>query len=550
VSSDDQAERQTIQAQLDFLRRLAELHNLTIVDEYPDDGVSGTIPLDERPQGRRLLDDAKHGRFGAVIFFKTDRLARSLTVMLRAYEALDAAGVSIRSGTEPYDTSTPIGRFIFQMLGSFAELERENIKERTSHGRDRIARDGRFTGGVVPVGYDLGSDGRLTPSVRHIAALGITEAALVAEVFERIAGGSSAGAEAARLNALGVPVIYRQGRNEAKKCAVAWSPARIGAVIHNPVYKGRAILKSRFGPVEYPVPALVDEAAWSRAQAVLTRNKALARRNHKREYLLRALIRCGNCGLGYTGATLERRRADGRTFEQHGYRCNGQVMHVAAQKGGRCIGMQVDGRALEAAIWAKCAEIVRNPGEHLEASQQQLRARLAQSTDSEGRRQTLLAAIAAREAERERMLSLYKRGRISIAELDTQLDETAAALATLSAELQALRLRDDLTAFEEQRITQKATALAMLRDDIDAIEAMPDGPDKYARQREIVELLVNEITVHTEGEGRAKTSRIVVSMADEPRDGVVETETRHRAASTPRRTSPLPSARRRSRAGR
>ncbi|GBF32016.1 site-specific recombinases [Desulfocucumis palustris] len=59
VSSDDQAERGTIENQLEFARKYCDLHQLEIQDWYKDDGVTGTIPLEERPEGERLLDDAR-----------------------------------------------------------------------------------------------------------------------------------------------------------------------------------------------------------------------------------------------------------------------------------------------------------------------------------------------------------------------------------------------------------------------------------------------------------------------------------------------------------
>ena len=58
VSTEDQAERATIQAQLDFLRRYVDLHSLPVAGEYVDDGISGTVPLQDRPEGQRLLRDA------------------------------------------------------------------------------------------------------------------------------------------------------------------------------------------------------------------------------------------------------------------------------------------------------------------------------------------------------------------------------------------------------------------------------------------------------------------------------------------------------------
>lgn len=59
ASTEDQAERQTVQAQLTFLRRYCDLHQNAVADVYVDDGISGTVPLHERPEGRRLLEDAE-----------------------------------------------------------------------------------------------------------------------------------------------------------------------------------------------------------------------------------------------------------------------------------------------------------------------------------------------------------------------------------------------------------------------------------------------------------------------------------------------------------
>ena len=76
VSTEDQAERQTVQAQLDFLHKYCDLHGMTITGEYVDDGISGSTPLPDRMDGRRLLQDAEAGRFGVVIVYRLDRLGR------------------------------------------------------------------------------------------------------------------------------------------------------------------------------------------------------------------------------------------------------------------------------------------------------------------------------------------------------------------------------------------------------------------------------------------------------------------------------------------
>ncbi len=75
VSSEDQSDRGTIQSQIDFLRQFTTLYRLDVAGEYLDDGFSGTLPLNQRPESRRLLDDARSGRFDTVLVYRLDRLA-------------------------------------------------------------------------------------------------------------------------------------------------------------------------------------------------------------------------------------------------------------------------------------------------------------------------------------------------------------------------------------------------------------------------------------------------------------------------------------------
>ena len=148
VSSEEQRDRETIAIQREFLEQYCRLYGLEIAEIYADDGVSGTVPLYERPDGRRLLEDVREDRFTAVLVSKLDRLGRSLLVIVDAHDRLDAAGATLRSGREPIDTSNPSGRLIFQMLASFAEYDRENIRERTQAGLHRAFRRGKLMGRI------------------------------------------------------------------------------------------------------------------------------------------------------------------------------------------------------------------------------------------------------------------------------------------------------------------------------------------------------------------------------------------------------------------
>jgi DNA invertase Pin-like site-specific DNA recombinase len=103
-----------------------------IADWYIDVGISGS--KDSRPELNRLVTDAKRRRIDAVIVWKFDRFARSVSHLLRALETFRAVGVEFVSLSESVDTSTPTGKMIFTVLGAVAELERSLITERVRAG--------------------------------------------------------------------------------------------------------------------------------------------------------------------------------------------------------------------------------------------------------------------------------------------------------------------------------------------------------------------------------------------------------------------------------
>lgn len=100
----------------------------------------------ERPQLQRLLDQL---RPADVVVWKLDRLSRSLKDLLHIMERIAQAEAGFRSLTEAIDTTTPAGRMLMQMVGSFAEFERAMIRERTQAGLAIARTEGR-TGGWRP----------------------------------------------------------------------------------------------------------------------------------------------------------------------------------------------------------------------------------------------------------------------------------------------------------------------------------------------------------------------------------------------------------------
>jgi DNA invertase Pin-like site-specific DNA recombinase len=126
------------------LREYAERRGWSVVGEYVDIGISGT--KEKRPELDRLMAEAHRRRFDAVIVWKFDRFARSVSHLLRALENFQALGIHFVSLSESMDTSTPAGKMVFTVLGAVAELERSLIVERVKAGLRNARAKGKRIG--------------------------------------------------------------------------------------------------------------------------------------------------------------------------------------------------------------------------------------------------------------------------------------------------------------------------------------------------------------------------------------------------------------------
>lgn len=475
VSTEEQADRDTIQAQVTFLRQWAQLYDFPIVGEYTDDGVSGTLPLPERPGATRLLAAAQVGAFDAVAIYRVDRFARSLRVLLDGHNTLEACGVTLKSATEPFDSATPMGKFLLQLLGSMAELERSTILERTSLGRDRLVQACKWLGGPIPRGYCVDADGFLLPSERLIAPLGLTEADMMRDLYQRLANGSSGVAEAARLQALGVPFTryYRNGASSTTAAATHWRSTKVTTLIQSTIYKGIHTFKSRFGPITREVPALVSPALWDAANAQIQRNRALPKTNATRVYLLRGLIRCGLCGKRYVGQVVHRRRR-----QTAYYRCNGAQKSPVTGMATRCPGRVLHTAHLEAHIWARCKGFIVHPQRVLEALTQQLAATPAVETPQQ--EHALALALAEKQQDEERLLTVFRRGRITLAAFEAEMDQIDREKAALQAELAALQAQQKRQHARVDYLRHSQTLLETWRTKLAGIEAADDRAAMHA----------------------------------------------------------------------
>ena len=130
--------------QLKDLRQFAKARGWRVFDEYVDKGESGA--KDRRPQLDRLLEDARKRRIDGILVWKLDRFGRSLKSLVTTLEELRGLGVQFVSYTENLDFSTPAGRAMANLIGVFAEFERDLIRERVRAGVQNAKSKGKRLG--------------------------------------------------------------------------------------------------------------------------------------------------------------------------------------------------------------------------------------------------------------------------------------------------------------------------------------------------------------------------------------------------------------------
>jgi site-specific DNA recombinase len=179
------------------------------------------VDLEIRPKFRLLMERAPLGQFDVLVSWKLDRWARSLHDTLRIERYLAQHGVSLHSATEPFDTTTPFGRFCFNSLASVAQLERDLNSERVRMAIHAKAKQHRWPTQKPPLGYSKDADGFLAPNAAEVELV-----SLVWNLYEET---RSAPETLFRLNEQGVK--FREG--------LRLTTTEIYRILDNELYVGR-----------------------------------------------------------------------------------------------------------------------------------------------------------------------------------------------------------------------------------------------------------------------------------------------------------------------
>ncbi|MDF2629919.1 MAG: hypothetical protein K0R39_3750 [Symbiobacteriaceae bacterium] len=306
-STDDQGDGTTLDVQMEGCKHYALSQGWNSNEDliFIDDGYSGGS-LD-RPAMTRLRTAVQDGKVDCVIVFKLDRLSRSVvdTVNLVLEEWDDLCHV--KSAREPIDTTNHAGKMFFYMLVSYAEWERNVIRERTWSGRLKRAQEGRNPGFNAAYGYRVGT----TPGVLEIVP---DEAQVVRRIYQLYLDGVGMRTIFNTLNTEGLQ--FREGR--------PWNDSTVRHILTNPLYKGDLIwglrpTNPKYGkregerarlqaePLAFrkgAFPAIIDSKTWEQAQMVRDgrhgRKKGTAGRAVSSRFLLTGLARC-KCGSAIVG---------------------------------------------------------------------------------------------------------------------------------------------------------------------------------------------------------------------------------------------------------
>jgi len=139
-------DHQTVENQTRELRQVAERRGWEVVHVYSDAGISGAKGRADRPGLKQILEDANRRKFDIVMSWAIDRLGRSLIDLLGTIQHLEACGVDLYLDQQAIDTTTPMGKLVFQVTGAFAEFERSMIKQRVHAGLKRAVAQGKRLG--------------------------------------------------------------------------------------------------------------------------------------------------------------------------------------------------------------------------------------------------------------------------------------------------------------------------------------------------------------------------------------------------------------------
>lgn len=429
VSTQEQAEEgYSVGAQTDRLRAYCKAKGWNVQQIYTDPGFSGSNT--DRPALNQMISDVQGDKLDIILVYKLDRLSRSQKDTLFLIEDVFLKNnVEFVSMNENFDTSTAFGRAMIGILSVFAQLEREQIKERTSMGKAERAKEGLFHGGgFAPIGYDY-SNGELI--------INEYEAMQIREIYSLFLEGNS-------INGIRNIMLGKYTNKHG-----SWhSVSSVRVVLTAPLYTG--MIRHKGNTYQGKHEPIIDKETWDRAQKLYqdqrTGHKKMA---FKASYLLTGLLKCGNCGARYfaKGAYIGREK-EYRAY----YSCYSRAkVHRNMIKDPACKNKNYHTAVLDKIVSDEILKLAYNNA-GLD--------KLIRAPKEKDNSKVITTRIKELDKQISRVLDLYQVGDIQMDSISARLDSLNKEKAALSEKLQ-VKNKPSIT--RDKALSLLSTAKAVLR---------------------------------------------------------------------------------------
>lgn len=372
VSSERQVQGFSLDGQKRELMEYAKMKGLEVNNIYVEPGRSGK-DIEGREEFQKMLNDVlkADSEVGYILVFKLSRFGRNVRDVLNTINLIHRYGISLLTKDEGIDSSSNMGSMLIAILGTVAEMERENISTQTMLGREEKAKQGGWNGGFAPYGYDI-VDGRLMAN---------ENAPIVKMIYQKyIEENMGMKTIADYLNRNGIK--KQRPKNRQNYQFEDWSDYTIKAIIDNPVYTGYIafgrrrtvqcinedgeIIDKLLKQDEYITSdeqsheALVTKEMWDKAQQ---RRKSRAVRGNKNigrtpKHLLSGILKCPDCGCNMVINYNKWCNQDGSDKQTRTYIC-GHYNRSGAH--GQCNRNGVHAERIEKEIVNYTRKLISNP---------------------------------------------------------------------------------------------------------------------------------------------------------------------------------------------
>lgn len=458
VSTTSQMEEgYSIEEQKAKLESYCDIKDWHIYKVYTDGGFSGSTT--ERPALEQLIKDAQSKLFDTVLVYKLDRLSRSQKDTLYLIEDIFLKNnIEFVSLLENFDTSTPFGRAVIGLLSVFAQLEREQIKERMQLGKLGRAKAGKsMMWAKTSYGYDYNKEtGSMTVNEY--------EALAVKEIFTSYLAGMSI-------------TKLRDKINEKYPKQPAWSYRTIRGILANPVYCGLNQYKGQtFQGTHKPIISIEE---FEQTQRELAKRQQTAKelsnpRPFQAKYMLSGLAQCGYCHAPLK-VILGAVRKDGTRFkryecyQRHPRKTRGVTVYNDNKK---CESGYYDMELLEHYVLTRIAQLQNDPDKIQEL--------FSDDTSPEIDRQAIQKQIDGLTLKLSKLNDLYLDDRITLDELRTKSSDFIKQRSALEEEIK--KASNDKQAGQREKLEKLLDASSVFE-------------MSYDNQKVIVRELIDKVQV-------------------------------------------------------